>query len=161
MAAKVDAANRRVKKAGEAEFAKYVDRDITPRMQEFAEWLTKNTGYEVDARSVYLSSSLRATFQSSPENQKRIEERRNELVEIRSEAEAARIARKEASAKRKAEYAAMKEAEESEPVKESKPVKKTPTANAVSKKTPATTSAGKVATPNRRRPVRTTDVEEF
>ena len=52
--------------------AHYAEKDVTPVIEEFAAWLTEQTGYEVDLRSVYPGSSLRATFQKSEGNQARI-----------------------------------------------------------------------------------------
>ena len=40
-------------------------KEITPTMEAFAEWLTKETGYAVDARTVALAGSLRNDFQAS------------------------------------------------------------------------------------------------
>ena len=54
---------------GKAEMAKdyreYATKEITPTMEAFAEWLTKETGYKVDARTVALAGSLRSDFQAS------------------------------------------------------------------------------------------------
>jgi hypothetical protein len=47
------------------DYTDYATRAITPTMEAFAEWLTKETGYKVDARTVALAGSLRADFQSS------------------------------------------------------------------------------------------------
>jgi hypothetical protein len=46
-----------------AKFAAYADKEITPAMQEFAEWLQLNTGYDVDPKSVALAGTLRMRFQ--------------------------------------------------------------------------------------------------
>ena len=54
---------------GKAEMSKdyreYAKKEITPTMEAFAEWLTKETGYKVDARTVALAGSLRNDFQAS------------------------------------------------------------------------------------------------
>ena len=44
--------------------ADYKDTAVTPLMQEYAEWITANTGVKVDARSVFLGSALRTRFQA-------------------------------------------------------------------------------------------------
>jgi len=44
--------------------AHYAAKEITATMQEYAAWLTEQTGYEVDPRSVYLGSALRTAFQA-------------------------------------------------------------------------------------------------
>jgi hypothetical protein len=43
--------------------ADYVDAQVTPLIAEYAAWLTQHTGYEVDPKSVFLSSALRSRFQ--------------------------------------------------------------------------------------------------
>ncbi len=37
------------------DYAAYAAKDITPTMEAFAEWLTKETGYAVDARTFALT----------------------------------------------------------------------------------------------------------
>ena len=44
--------------------ADYKDAQVTPLIQEYADWITANTGVKVDAQSVYLSSALRTRFQA-------------------------------------------------------------------------------------------------
>lgn len=110
MAAKTDVAGRRIAKKGEAPLARYVDKDVTPRMQEFADWMREQTGYEVDPRTVYLSSVLRPVFQSSDENQKRLADRREEVAEERAVAAEKRAVRKEAIVANKARKDALRAA---------------------------------------------------
>lgn len=43
---------------------------VTPTMQTFADWLTEQTGYKVDARSVQLGSALRAKWQAEQRAEK-------------------------------------------------------------------------------------------
>ena len=43
--------------------AEYADKAITPTMQAYAAWLTEQTGYPVDPRSVFIGSALRVAFQ--------------------------------------------------------------------------------------------------
>jgi hypothetical protein len=47
------------------DYRAYAAKEITPTMVAFAEWLAQETGYEVDARTVYLAGSLRGDFQKS------------------------------------------------------------------------------------------------
>lgn len=79
MAAKTDIAGRRIATKGEPKLAMYADKDIPPVIQEFVEFLKAETGADVDARSVYLGSSLRGAFQKSEGNQARIAERASEI----------------------------------------------------------------------------------
>lgn len=44
-----------------------VSKPISTRNVEFTEWLVENTGYDVDPRSVALSSNLRNVYLGSPE----------------------------------------------------------------------------------------------
>lgn len=50
--------------------AEYATKPVTPLMQEYADWITAQTGYPVDARSVFLSSALRTTFQAERRTEK-------------------------------------------------------------------------------------------
>lgn len=43
--------------------AEYATKAVTPLMQQYAEWLTAQSGYAADPRSVFLSSALRTAFQ--------------------------------------------------------------------------------------------------
>jgi hypothetical protein len=168
-----DVAGRRVKKAGEPTHANYVEKGIPTRIQEFADWLTRETGYEVDPRSVYLGSALRGTFQKSDENQERIANRANEIVEQAAAKEQAKIDREQAKVQREADRAAKAEerekaaaeraaakeaaAAEKAAAKAAAPAKtaaaKAP-AKAPAKRTPAAKAAPAKATPSRRRPAK-------
>lgn len=146
----VDAAGRRVKKAGEAPLARYLDKDITPVTADIVAFIKEQTGYDADPMSVQLGSVLRGTFQKSEGNQARIAARKVEL-----EAEAA--ARAERAEKREANKAAKaaKAAEPKAPVAKKTPAVKTAktataTKAAPAKKTPAPKAAVKTTT--RRRP---------
>ena len=167
MAAKTDIAGRRVKAKGEPQFANYADKDIPAVINEFVAFLEAETGATIDARSVYLGSALRGTFQKSEGNQKRIAERAAEIEQEKidrvknAEERAARKVQREADRKTKAEekVAAAKEAaaEAKVAAAEAKaakaaapkvaPVKKAPVKAAA--KTPA-----KPAAPARRRPAK-------
>lgn len=162
---KQDAAGRRVAKKGEPQFANYAEKAVPPRIQELADWLTEQTGYEVDVRSVYLGSSLRSAFQKSDENQARMAQRAEEIVAEREERERARAERAEAKAAReaeKAERAAVAKAAPKAAVKKA-PAKKS-TAKSTSKTTAqrkAGVSASKAApATSRRRPARAAKAEE-
>ncbi|QGH73993.1 hypothetical protein SEA_HIDDENLEAF_42 [Microbacterium phage Hiddenleaf] len=153
---KTDAAKRRVAKKGEPPRANYAEKAVPTVIQNFADYLTEQTGYEVDLRSVYLGSALRGEFQKSPENQKRIADRAAEIEREREERaakaqeRAAKKAEREAAAKEKA--AAAKEAKSAPKASTAKaPAAKT----AATKKAPAKAAATKAApATTRRRPAR-------
>ncbi|QNN98607.1 hypothetical protein SEA_AESIR_41 [Microbacterium phage Aesir] len=153
---KTDAAKRRVAKKGEPPRANYAEKAVPTVIQNFADYLTEQTGYEVDLRSVYLGSALRGEFQKSPENQKRIADRAAEIEREReeraakAEERAAKKAEREAAAKEKA--AAAKEAKSAPKASTAKaPAAKT----AAAKKAPAKAAATKAApATTRRRPAR-------
>ncbi|QPL15056.1 hypothetical protein SEA_HAUNTER_42 [Microbacterium phage Haunter] len=153
---KTDVAKRRVAKKGEPPRANYAEKAVPSVIQNFAEYLTEQTGYEVDLRSVYLGSALRGEFQKSPENQKRIADRAAEIEREReeraakAEERAAKKAEREAAAKEKA--AAAKEAKSAPKASTAKaPAAKT----AAAKKAPAKAAATKAApATTRRRPAR-------
>ncbi|WNM69117.1 hypothetical protein SEA_MORTYSMITH_40 [Microbacterium phage MortySmith] len=153
---KTDAAKRRVAKKGEPPRANYAEKAVPTVIQNFADYLTEQTGYEVDLRSVYLGSALRGEFQKSPENQKRIADRAAEIEREReeraakAEERAAKKAEREAAAKEKA--AAAKEAKSAPKASTAKaPAAKT----AAPKKAPAKAAATKAApATTRRRPAR-------
>lgn len=123
---KPDAAGRRVKKSGEPPMASYAEKNITPTMQAFCEWIEEQTGYKPDPMSVQLSGVLRSTFQKSDFNQNRLAERKAEKERIAQEIADRKAARAEA----KAERAAARAAKAAEP----KPEKKTATVSKASAK---------------------------
>lgn len=162
MVAKIDAAGRRVKKAGEAPKAALADKDITPVISEFVSYIEAQTGYKVDPLSVQLGSSLRADFQKSPENQARIEARKQEILDEASAREqkraerAERKAAREAAAKEKAaQPKAEKKAPAAKPAAKAAPAKKAvaakPAAKAAAKPAAKTVAAKPSA---RRRPAK-------
>lgn len=151
----VDAQGRRVKTPGEPTLARYAEIEPTPLQHSFADWLSTNTGYKVDAQSVALATALRGEFQKSPENQADLKARREAAA-------AAKAAREQRIADRKAK--AAEEAAKPKVAKEPKvkvvaeegdaaPVAKKPTARkaptaAAKAKTAAATAEAK---PKRRR----------
>ena len=156
--AKADVAGRRVAKKGEPALAAYAEKNIPTRMQEYVDWLERETGYAVDPRSVYLSSALRGTFQKSDENQERIAARAKEIEEqaaAREQAKIDRAAAKEAREAERAEKAAAREAAKAEKAAEAKAA---PAKTTAAKKAPAKPAAGKKApaktAPTRRRPAK-------
>lgn len=168
-----DAAGRRVAKKGEPKFANYAGKNVPTRIQEYAEWLEKETGYEVDLRSVYLGSALRGTFQKSDENQGRIANRAQEIVEQAAAREQAKIDRAAAKEQREIERAEkaearkvaaaekaaadkVKKAEAAEAKKAAAAAKAAAPKAAPAKKAPAKTAAKPAAkaAPARRRPAR-------
>ena len=170
MAAKTDAAGRRIAKKGEPALANYAEKDVPTVIQGFAEWLKAETGYEVDERSVYLASSLRGTFQKSEGNQKRIADRAAEIEQEKldrvakaEERAAAKVARDEAKAARAAEREAAAKQKVIDDAAEAKVAKAAPKAPAA-KKAPAARATkatpAKPAAPTRRRPARGVKVNE-
>lgn len=168
---KQDAVGRRIATKGEPKLANYAGKNVPTRIQEYAEWLEKETGYAVDLRSVYLGSALRGTFQKSDENQERIASRADEIVAERAAREEARVQRaanKEARAQEraakaeadkvaKAEKAAadkVAKAEAAEAKKAAAAAKAAAPKAAPAKKAPAKPAAKPAAkaTPTRRRP---------
>jgi len=51
--------------AAETPLAAYAGKEITETIREYAAWLTEQTGYEVDLRTVALAGTLRDKFQKS------------------------------------------------------------------------------------------------
>jgi phage/plasmid-associated DNA primase len=165
-----DTAGRRVAKKGEPTFANYVEKAIPTRIQEYADWLERETGFAVDARSVYLGSALRGTFQKSEENQTRISSRAQEILDQAAAREQAKIDRAEAKAQREVEraekaearkVAAAAKAEEVAAAKAAKAAEPKPEKVVAAKKAPATKKApaakaapAKPAAPARRRPAK-------
>ncbi|UYL85336.1 hypothetical protein SEA_HAGER_43 [Microbacterium phage Hager] len=151
---KTDAAKRRVAKKGEPPRANYAEKAIPTVIQNFVDYLTEQTGYEVDPRSVYLGSALRGEFQKSPENQKRIADRQAEIEREaeerakRAEERAAKKAEREAAAAEKA--AAAKEAKSAPKAAATKAAP----AKTAAKKAPAKTDAKAAPATTRRRPAR-------
>ena len=79
-------------------FAHYAEKEATPTMQAYAEWLTRETGYAVDVQTVVLASWLRGEFQKSDENQTRIAEaktRKSEQAKARADRKAERDTKRE------------------------------------------------------------------
>jgi len=165
-----DVAGRRVAKKGEPTHANYVEKAIPTRIQEFADWLTRETGFEVDARSVYLGSALRGTFQKSDENQERISARQQEILDQAAAREQAKIDREQAKVAREAARAAKAEEKaaaaaaakaEAAAAPKAAPAKKAPAAKAApAKRTPAAKAAPAKATPARRRPAKPAEATE-
>lgn len=153
----VDPQGRRVKTAGEPSLARYAEIEPTTLQESFADWLTKNTGYAVDAQSVALATALRGEFQKSPENQEDLKARREAAAEAKA-AKEQRIADRKAkaaeeAAKPKATKAAKvveeaEEEEEAEAPAAKKPVARRAPSAAAKAKEAAATAAAK---PKRRR----------
>jgi hypothetical protein len=156
MAAKTDVAGRRVKKAGEPALASYADKDITPVMTEYIQWLTEQTGYEVDPLSVQLSGVLRGRFQKSDVNQARLAARAEEIEQEkldRIKRAEDRVASKEQKAAARAAKAAEPKAEKPAPATKTAKAKAAPAAKAAPvKKAASAKAAAKPAPVARRRP---------
>lgn len=97
-------------------FANYAEKEATPTMQAYAEWLTRETGYDVDPRSVYLGSALRGQFQKSEGNQARIADAASAREQAKTD-RAQRKAEREAAAKERAAKKAAAEAKRIERAK--------------------------------------------
>jgi hypothetical protein len=69
------------------DLGRYVEKPISETSQHLADWLTTNTGYAVDERTVSLVQDLHGAWQKGPENQKRIAERAAKAVAQRAERE--------------------------------------------------------------------------
>ena len=146
------AQKKSVKAKKEYPLAHLLEKDPTPVMENFADWIEDQTGYEVDRRSVALAGTLRMVFQKSPENQADLEERR----QAAEDKKAARLERQEARA--------AKVAQEAKAAKTAKPAAKAPakapaTKAAPAKRTPAAKAAATTkAAPRRRRPAADDDI---
>lgn len=163
-----DANGRRKATKGEPKFANYAGKNVPTRIQEYADWLERETGYAVDVRSVYLGSALRGTFQKSDENQERIKARAQEIVDQKAAREQARIDRaaaKEAKAAERAKAAEERAAAKAKADEERAAAKAAKAAEPKAEKAPAKTAAKKApakaaakpaakATPTRRRPAK-------
>lgn len=120
--------------------AHLLEKDITPTMDRFCDWIRDETGYDVDPMSVQLGGTLRGEFQKSDVNQAALAESKQRRAE---EAEARAAKREEREAKK-----AEKENKKSAPAK---PAGKA----AATKAAPAAKGKGKVEakpTATRRRP---------
>jgi hypothetical protein len=60
------------------DYTVYADKDITPTMEDFHEWLEQEVGIELDLRSVALGGTLRMEFQKSQFNKDRRAQRQAE-----------------------------------------------------------------------------------
>ena len=153
-----DKLGRRVAKKGEPAHANYAEKAIPTRLQEYVEWLERETGYKVDPRSVYLGSALRGTFQKSDENQERIANRAQEIIDqkvAREQAKIDRAAAKEQRAAERAEKAAAREeAKKAAAAEKAAAPAKAPAAKKAPAKTATKKAPAKAATPARRRPAR-------
>ena len=112
------------------DYKTYATREITPTMEAFAEWLTKETGYAVDARTVALAGSLRSDFQAS-ESWKA--DPRNPVLSREANREAKATARVEAAklaAKKAAERVAKAEADAKTSIAKAKEAARKADANA-------------------------------
>ena len=83
------------------QFAHYAEKEATPTMQAYADWLTRETGYAVDVQSVVLASWLRGEFQKSEDNQRRMADAATAREQAKAE-RALRQAEREATAKERA-----------------------------------------------------------
>ncbi len=97
-------------------FAHYAEKEATPTMQAYADWLTRETGYAVDVQSVVLASWLRGEFQKSEENQTRIADAASAREQAKTD-RAERKAEREAAAKERAAKKAAAEAKRIERAK--------------------------------------------
>jgi hypothetical protein len=85
--------------------ATYAEKPVTELMEEYAAWLTAETGYAVDPRSVYLASALRGTFQKSEHNQQRIADAATAREQAKKDREQRKVEREAATKERAAKKA--------------------------------------------------------
>lgn len=98
---------RKTSKTAQApQHAAYADKPVTELMEEYAAWLTAETGYKVDPRSVYLASALRGTFQKSEYNQARIANAATAREQAKKDREQRKQEREAAAKERAAKKAA-------------------------------------------------------
>ena len=64
------------KKTNTAPLAAHAAKEVTPTMLTFSDWLTAQTGYKVDERSVQLGSALRGAWQAEQRTAKDTKPRR-------------------------------------------------------------------------------------
>lgn len=148
MAKAIDGAGRRVAKKGEPRLARYAEKNVTPVIDLYADWIEQEVGITLTAKDrkiLYIGSALRGEFQKSDLNQDRIATRKEE---IEAEEQAREERRQERAEKRAAKETAAKS-------KSTAPAKKTAAASksAPAKKTGKT--SGKTAPASRRRPAPT------
>lgn len=147
---KTDVAGRRIAKKGEPEFARYTEKEVTPVINSFGDWLEENTGLTLtkrDRQILFIGSALRGTFQKSDYNQERIAARKEEIAAEEEAREQRAAEREERRAAREAAAAERKSAPKTAPAKSAAkstaPAKKGATAKSAPAKTGTT----------RRRPV--------
>lgn len=142
----VDAAGRRIAKKGEPKLARYLEKEVTPVIEDFADFLEKQTGMTLNKRDrqvLFIGSALRGTFQKSPENQARIAQRKEEIaaeLEDRQARHDARVAKKAARAEKASEPKTAKGA----PAKSTKtahPTKSAPAKAGTTRRRPAAKSS--------------------
>lgn len=97
--------------------------------ENFAQWIYEKTGVRVDTKTVQLACSLRMDFQSSPENQSHLAERKAEAARRKKASAAAKKAKLEAQlAKLKADLEKVEEPEAPASMPAKKAVAKKPEA---------------------------------
>lgn len=140
-------------KTNPAPMANYLEKEPTSLHENFADWLTRQTGYEVDLKTVQLATALRMTFQRSEDNQSDLEARRQAQINAVAEREkraAEREAARAAKEKAAAEKAAAKKAA---PAAEKAVAPKKATKAAAAKAAPAEAPAKAAGGPKRRKAV--------
>lgn len=147
MAKNVDVAGRRIAKKGEPRLARYTEKEVTPVIELFADWLETETGLtlnERDRKVLFIGSALRGQFQKSDVNQSRIVQRKEEMA---SEVESREARRAERAERKAAKAAAPKVSKTAKAVAKTaggakpKPTKSAPAKASTGRRRPA--SAGK------------------
>lgn len=123
-----------------------VDKEPNDLHVRFADWIERNSGCEVDLKTVQLVTASRMMFQKSDENQKHLAERR-EAAERAKEEKAARMEERE---NKRAEKAAARELKAKEP----KPLTKKKAAPAKDNVRPLRGAAKKAAPAKKVAPVK-------
>lgn len=154
---KTDVAGRRIAKKGEPRLARYAEKEVTPVINLYGDWLEEEVFgsplSERDRQILFVGSALRGAFQKSDTNQNRIASRKDEIAD---EAEARAARAEERAAKREAREAAR--AERAAAPKKSAPEKTS--AKTASKSAPTKSAPAKAGT-TRRRPATSKSSDDF
>jgi hypothetical protein len=86
-----------------APLAHRVPAEVSDLINAYSAWLEEQTGVKIDPMSVYLGSQLRAVFQKTPENQKRIADEAKARAKRETDKAKARAEREAKAAQKAAE----------------------------------------------------------
>lgn len=110
------AAAKQVEPEEEYEFGYLVDKDPTPKHEAAAAWISDQTGYDMDVKTVQLLLLMYTRFQKSPENQQAIADAKERAAAAAEEREnrPAKPAKKAAAPTRRRAAAEVEDTEEAE-----------------------------------------------